>query len=412
MSAPDVILDVRGVSKFYARTAGRADSVLMRDLPRAVLGLSSKPHPAGKSDIVAVDDLDLMIRRGEAVGIIGLNGSGKTTTLRMVAGQLRPDRGEIVINGRSAAIIALAAGMEGGETGRSNIYIRSAMMGRSRKDVESVADEIIEFTELGEAIDSPIATYSSGMKIRLAFAIAIFTRPDLLIVDETLSVGDFHFRQKCLSKVRELRENSAFLLVTHSMGDVRNFCDRVLVMHRGKVVFEGEPLAAVEYYQRLGEKGRDEDAVAKVARLRGDFIRNDNEVSDVEHHWCDAQGNMIDRLDPGEDAYFRAAFTLRDTPIKPQIGIPIWSREGVYVTGISTLHSDEPVTLTAGRNEFIIKVPGFPLNPGRYESNFSINDSGAFLYRQPNEPVVVRSKPKMFWGVIHLAQQWRRVNHD
>ena len=221
----DTVLEARGVGKIYSRyqdaTRDRVASVICQIL----FGIEPKSVgvPQGR-EFWALNNIDLELKRGQALGIIGLNGSGKTTLLRMLAGQIVPDEGIIRVRGRTASMIDLTAGLQVTASGRRNIYLRGAALGRSREEIEASVDEVIAFTELGEAIEAPVATYSSGMTMRLAFAIMTASAPDILFIDEVLAVGDFKFRQKCLARLRELRQSSAFVMVSHSMNDISRFC--------------------------------------------------------------------------------------------------------------------------------------------------------------------------------------------
>lgn len=412
MTIEPYLLDVRNVGKFYARSQKKAHGYVGRDMLRMFFGFSPRLLTPDEEDSWAVKDLNFRVQRGEALGIIGFNGSGKTTTLRMLAGQLRPDCGEIHINGRSSSIIALAAGMEPTATGRNNIYLKGSMIGRSKADMDAVVDQIIEFTELGVAIDRPFYTYSSGMKVRLAFAVAVFSFPDLLIIDETLAVGDFRFKQKCLAHMRKLREKSAFVLVSHSLGDIRRFCDRVLVLNEGRVEFEGPPADAIEYFISLSDPLDDMDAQEKLTARRGKFVHNHDEIKDVVHGWCDENGQWIDSINPGMDLHFRAQFNLSYTPMNATMGVPIWSNDGTMITALSSTHSKTKIKLLKGMNDIMVRIPMPALNPGRYDCNFGLSDGAEHLYRQPSKPLKVLRDKKKYWGKVNLEQNWTNIKND
>ena len=208
----DTVLEVEYLSKLYSRAQGATRQRLARTFGRILLGLSPKPPTnLKKGEFWSLKNVSFSLKRGEALGIIGFNGAGKTTLLRLLAGQLLPDEGEIRILGKVAAMIDLTAGFQMTASGKRNIFLRGAMLGRSQKEITSTYDEIIDFAELGDAIDAPVSTYSSGMLMRLAFSIMVAIGPDVLFIDEILSVGDFRFRQKCLARIRELREKAATL---------------------------------------------------------------------------------------------------------------------------------------------------------------------------------------------------------
>ncbi|WJI17535.1 ABC transporter ATP-binding protein [Pseudoxanthomonas winnipegensis] len=203
-------------------------------------------------DFTALDDVSFMIERGETVGIIGKNGSGKSTLLQIICGVLSPTAGEIQVNGRIAAILELGAGFNTEFTGRENVLLGASLLGMSDAEARAAMPEIVRFAELEDFIDQPVKTYSSGMYIRLAFSLAISVKPDILIVDEALAVGDEAFQRKCFGKIEHLKSQGCTLLfVSHSAGTVTYLCDRVILLDGGRRLLSGAPKQAVALYQRL-----------------------------------------------------------------------------------------------------------------------------------------------------------------
>ena len=200
----------------------------------------------------AINDVSFVVKKGESVALFGKNGAGKSTILKMITGVTFPTSGEITVNGRVSALLELTAGFDGEFTGRENIYLKCNLMGINDEEIKILEDEIIDFAELGEYIDQPVRTYSSGMKARLGFAINANVEPEILIVDEALSVGDKAFRKKCQNKVKEVMRDKevTFLFVTHSVGTAKAFCDRGIVLEKGKIVFDGEIDKAIELYEK------------------------------------------------------------------------------------------------------------------------------------------------------------------
>jgi len=196
-------------------------------------------------------DVSFEVKRGESVAILGRNGAGKSTMLKIATGVLEQTSGEVYVNGRVSALLELTAGFDNEFTGRENIYLRGRLMKMNTQDIEDIDDIIIEFAELGEYIDQPVRTYSSGMRARLGFAINANTHPDILIVDEALSVGDEKFREKCNELIDKLidTDHIAVLLVTHSIQSAKSFCDRGIVMRDGSIIFDGPIEEAVSEYQ-------------------------------------------------------------------------------------------------------------------------------------------------------------------
>lgn len=202
---------------------------------------------------VAVNDLSLTVNKGESIAIFGRNGAGKSTILKMITGVVYPTSGNITVNGRVSALLELTAGFDPEFTGRQNIYLRGQLLGLSKEEVDSKVPDIIEFSELEDDIDQPVRTYSSGMKARLGFATNVNIQPEILIVDEALSVGDAEFRKKSSRKIKEIvsKENVTFLFVTHSTETAKAFCQRGIVMNRGKMIFDGSVEDAAKKYNWL-----------------------------------------------------------------------------------------------------------------------------------------------------------------
>ena len=200
----------------------------------------------------AVDNVSLKINKGEAVAIFGKNGAGKSTILKMITGVTFPTEGNVTVNGRVRALLELTSGFDQEFTGRENIYLKGQILGLKNKEIKELEQIIIDFAELEEYIDQPVRTYSSGMKARLGFSINVNIKPEILIVDEALSVGDESFKKKCIKKIKEiiLKENVTLLFVTHSTSVAKEFCSRGIVMKQGKIIYDGEIKNAIDNYNK------------------------------------------------------------------------------------------------------------------------------------------------------------------
>lgn len=405
------LVQVKALGKLYTRRP--------RDMRRKLgdvawkaffnTGKHSPPIPSG-SGFWAVQNISFDLQRGSALGIIGLNGSGKTTMLRMLAGQLMPDAGEIVVNGSSAAMIDLQAGFQSSASGHENIFLRAAALGFSREETIARLEEIIAFSELGDAINAPLSTYSAGMRMRLAFAVMTIVSPDLLLIDEVLAVGDFRFRQKCLAKVREMRDRSAFVFVSHSMGDVRSFCDHVIVMHKGQVYFEGAPQDAIEVYETLEAGTPAVEDHQKVAKAMGPQFHNEEAITDVSHMWCDPDGNPASEMPFGSPFHLRVKFKSLISMRHLIIGVPVWALNTHYTTGLSTqINSDEFNVQKGEVVDLKLEVDGGYINPGVLKSMLSINDGPEFLFREPNPNLVIQAAQHPTWGAVTVPHRWSRV---
>lgn len=204
---------------------------------------------------VVLNDINLDIKKGDSVALIGVNGSGKSTLLKLMNKIIYPEKGKIEINGKVSSMIELGAGFNTDFTGRENIYFNASMYGLGKKDVDPIIDKIIDFSELGEFIDTPVRTYSSGMYMRLAFSIAVNVQADILLIDEILAVGDAHFQTKCLNKMKELKaEGKTMVFVSHSVSQVKSFCDKAVWIREGSIVMYDETDKVLDKY--MEEQGK------------------------------------------------------------------------------------------------------------------------------------------------------------
>lgn len=240
MSDNPVVINFQNVVKRYK---------LYKNDKKRFLAVFSKRVPY--KDKLAVNNVSFQIRKGESVAIFGKNGAGKSTILKMITGVTYPTSGNIDVKGRVSALLELTSGFDPELTGRENIYLKGQLCGLTNSEISQIEQEIVDFAEVDEYIDQPVRSYSSGMKARLGFAVSVNIRPEILIVDEALSVGDKAFREKCLKKVRSIidEDGVTLLFVTHSTGTARQFCDRGIVMKSGKLTFDGDIEKSIELYE-------------------------------------------------------------------------------------------------------------------------------------------------------------------
>ena len=217
--------------------------------------LKESLHPKHKSyhkDFYALNGLSFHVEKGQTVGIIGTNGSGKSTILKIITGVLTPTTGEVNVDGKISALLELGAGFNMDYTGIENIYMNGTMMGFTKKEMDEKLQDILDFADIGDFVYQPVKTYSSGMFVRLAFALAINVEPEILIVDEALSVGDVFFQAKCYRRMEEIRQNgTTILMVTHDMGSIIKYCDKVVLLNKGEFIAEGEPRRMVDLYKKI-----------------------------------------------------------------------------------------------------------------------------------------------------------------
>ncbi len=288
METPAVAIEARGIGKTYRLWATPASRLWVPMLQRLERMLRRWMHPLAQplqahidrflAYHVALHDVQFTLHRGDALGIIGLNGSGKSTLLQIVAGVIEPTQGEVRVHGRIAALLELGSGFNLEMTGRENVFINAAILGMSRAQIAERLEDIIAFADIGAHIDQPVKTYSSGMMMRLAFAVQVHVDPDILIVDEALAVGDARFQAKAMTRIEEiLARGTTLLFVGHDLNAVKAFCDRAMILERGQVIQEGTPEDVITEY---------------LYRIHADALKQSR-----EH-----EGTRLDRVDHGYGA--------------------------------------------------------------------------------------------------------------
>lgn len=235
-------ISVKNLKKIYSLYDSRRDKL------KEAFSITGKKY---HKDFEAIKGISFDVEQGECVGIIGLNGSGKSTLLKILTGVITQTEGTVEINGKVSALLELGAGFNPEYSGLENIYLNTMLMGYTRKETDEKLDQILEFADIGDFINQPVKIYSSGMFVRLAFAIAITIDPDILIIDEALSVGDVFFQQKCYKKIKEFAGKSTVLIVSHDLNAITKFCQRIIVMNYGEIVYNGEPTEAISQYFRV-----------------------------------------------------------------------------------------------------------------------------------------------------------------
>ena len=249
---------VEGVSKKYCKSLKRSMLYGIKDIARNTIGLSSHSDKLRKNEFWALDDISFEVKKGETLGIIGSNGSGKTTLLKLLNGIFWPDKGKITVKGKVGALIEVGAGFHPLLTGRENIYINAAILGMTKKEVDKKFDDIVEFADIGDFLDVPVKHYSSGMFVRLGFAVAVHCEPDILLVDEVLAVGDEGFQNKCFNKIGELRKNgTTTILVSHNMHIISTFTEKAIFLNIGKSKYFRNVAEAIKKYTNLFTSKKD-----------------------------------------------------------------------------------------------------------------------------------------------------------
>lgn len=363
------VLRVGGVSKKFCRSLRRSLRYGLSDLARELGGASGRPRELRPDEFWAVRDVSFDLMPGECLGLIGHNGAGKTTLLKMLTGLIKPDRGRIDSRGRVAALIALGAGFNPVLSGRENIYVNGALLGMNRREIDAKLDAIIDFSGIAGFIDAPVQSYSSGMVVRLGFAIASAIEPDILILDEVLAVGDMEFQAKCHSRLHAVRQSGgALILVTHSMEQVAHHCSRALLLHGGEVAACGTPATVIDAY--LAQSGRPTDPRSAAPAGSIEALPHYNRA---ETRWGDGRAMITDMelqqagvVWPGvvvRGAPMTLAMTVRfeDDIVFPIYGLTIKTAAGTQV--FNTNSRALAASMTSARRRGEVVRAAFELQP-------------------------------------------------
>jgi lipopolysaccharide transport system ATP-binding protein len=254
----DILIKVEGVSKKFCRSLKRSLWYGIQDITSELIGHGERSE-LRRDEFWAVDDINFELRRGECLGLIGHNGAGKSTLLKMLNGLIKPDKGRITMYGQVGALIELGAGFNPILTGRENIYNNGAVLGFTKREIDRKFDSIVDFAEIGDFLDTPVQNYSSGMKVRLGFAVASHMEPDILLIDEVLAVGDLRFKLKSFNIIDRLIEKCSVIFVSHSMQNISRICNQILLMEKGRAAYVGENVSEGidRYYRALGKRELD-----------------------------------------------------------------------------------------------------------------------------------------------------------
>ncbi len=341
-------------------------------------------------DFWALRNISFAVNAGSTFGVVGENGSGKSTLLQIIAGTLQPTEGTVSLSGRVAALLELGAGFNPEFTGRDNVFLNGAIMGLSQQEIASKLPDIERFAEIGSFIDQPVKTYSSGMYVRLAFAVSIHVDPEILLVDESLSVGDVYFQQRCMRRIRQMKDQGkTILFVSHDMAAVKNLCDAALWLEHGQIMAAGEPEDVVSRYLAAMTLRRDPCAgETPPSAVTAPQIPADNDLTDsaahsipnIDHRWGNRQAEIIgvqllnskgaacESIDHGESVLLRVSCRFNEAVNQPNLGFVMRNRLGEDITGINT--STEGLVLPVALPsqiytiDFHLQLP--LLQPGNY----------------------------------------------
>ncbi len=384
-----------------------------RSWQEGLLKLFSRHEPSGAPQeryFWVLKDIDLEVYQGETVSLIGSNGAGKSTLLKLLANIIRPTHGTIYINGRVAALLELGAGFHLDLTGRENIYLSGSMAGMSRAEVGQRLQDIIEFADIGRFIDVPVRHYSSGMFVRLGFALAIHVNPDILVVDEVLAVGDESFQRKCIEKIHETRHRGAtVILVSHNMNVIRAMSDRVVRMKKGRIEQIGKPDEVVQAYladHQASLSGKDKTETSGSG----------NKTVEITHvEFFNGENKPVTVLETGQPAIIRINYIARQRVERPIFGLAIHRSDDIQINGPNTDVANYIIDYIEGCGALEYDISFLPLLSGTYFVTVGVFDSTHtvtydFCDRAFNFIVQQQAGSKEMYGLVYIPAQWRQVN--
>jgi ABC-type polysaccharide/polyol phosphate transport system ATPase subunit len=360
--------------------------------------------------INALDHVTFDVPRGKTLGIIGSNGSGKSTTLKLIAGTSRPTSGELTVNGRVSALLELGAGFHPDFSGRENVYLDGAIMGLSKQVIDERFDEIVEFSGLQEFIDAPAKTYSSGMYLRLAFAVAVNVDPDIVLIDEVFAVGDQAFQRKCLERIDGFKsEGKTIVFVSHSLDAVRSLCDEAVWLDKGRLRAQGSTDKVTDYYL-AAVNDLEESRLAVEAGYDKDEMRwgtRRGEINAVEMLGSDGQPRYT--YETGDNMHVRITYRAKERLQDPVFGVAIYRSDGILVFGTNTSEKGTPAWLEPGEDEMQLEIKKLDLLPGDYHLSASFHDlaqNETYDFHDRKFHFKVLSGPEVEIGLVHMPHTW------
>jgi len=412
-------IELVNVSKVYRRYSGRQFATLKSALLKRSLLRDLRPNEA----FVALKDVTFSVARGSTVGVIGRNGSGKSTALKLVAGITKPSAGTVRVTGRISALIELGAGFHPEISGRENVFINGIMLGLSKREVEERFDDIVNFAELREFIDAPVKTYSSGMYMRLGFAVAIHVDPEVLLVDEVLAVGDEAFTHKCLDKFGELhRRGKTVLIVTHSLGLVERLCDDAVWLDAGEMQTQGDPKRVVGAYLTAVEATERQQMAAATSRAlqsampnppaadmfratEGRWGSREVEITSVELIGPDGQPSFV--FHSGDSVSIRLGVRAAQPATDFVFGVSVFNTDGVCCFGTNTDIENMTSERIEGDAQATFAIDRLDLVDGTYKLDVAVHrrDGAPYDYHRQLYTFRVKSRTHDV-GIFRPAHRW------
>jgi len=400
----ELAIKVEHVSKKYCKSIKRSMWYGIKDITRNIVGLGSHSEKLRKDEFWAVNDVSFEVKKGEILGIIGPNGSGKTTLLKLLNGIFWPDKGKITIKGKVGALIEVGAGFHPMLTGRQNVYINGAILGMNKKEIDEKFDSIIKFADIGDFIDVPVKYYSSGMFIRLGFAVAVHRDPDILLVDEVLAVGDRNFQIKCFRKMHELKktQDMSIVIVSHNEYVMREYCKTCIVLNKGKNIFYGESEAAISFYINNIVKERE------IREQNKEAIHNKEIIKEIS--FIDSLGNIVQTIPTGEKLIIEFDYETKEKIRSPIFGISFYDYQGLF-TGFWNSYENIKLPDIINKGKIRVTINNFDLPVGSYRYAVVVceeEESNVLEWRDFEEKLIVE-RPQNTRGLLKLKQTWEVI---
>lgn len=398
----EYLIEVEGVSKKFCRSLKKSLLYGLRDIIVSFFGYKQDRSKLRKDEFWAVKNVNFKLRRGECLGLIGHNGAGKSTLLKMLNGLIRPDEGRITMRGKVGALIELGVGFDPILSGRENVYINGQILGFSKNEIDDKYDAIVEFSELSEFMEMPVQNYSSGMKVRLGFAVAAHMDPDILLIDEVLAVGDMGFVMKCLNSIDRMMKNTAVIFISHNLPFVSRICTQLIVIEKGKLIFNNTDIAkGIDIYFSKFE--------SPVETFTG---QGEAEILDVRFS---STGNNQNNQEPFTIQYledFNIEISLRvDRKYKnPLISLVIYDKQ-VRPVAECFMQDGDNISNRDGYVSARITLPRLNLTQGVYTITVAVAErqGGKSLLRHQSVKEFQVSAPFIGWTPIQFKGQWKQL---
>ncbi|MCL5071858.1 MAG: ABC transporter ATP-binding protein [Actinobacteria bacterium] len=411
------VIEADNVSKKYCRQLNKSIRYGLTDISKSFIGIPTHSSKLRAGEFWAVNNISFDVKQGESLGIIGPNGSGKSTLLKLLNGIFMPDKGKIKVKGRVGALIEIGAGFHPLLTGRENIYVNGAILGMTTRETHKKFRSIVEFADIGNFLDAPVKTYSSGMYVRLGFAVAVHSEPDILLVDEVLAVGDSVFITKCYQKINEIKKinHTTIILVSHNLATVEKFCDRGIFLNRGRIESIGKIHKVIHNYQTLINKLLDKQGNVKDIVPGFPHCTKEIQISGVK--FLDGDDMEKKEFAPGECINIQIGYKA-EKPINDAIfQIAIVNREGITVSVLGT-HFDNISLKNIPTNGIVeCRIDNLPLLLNKYWLTVTVYDKThniTFDYWNGNffnkffwiQPDLISRKMAQYTPIVKIPGKW------